>query len=207
MVKQAARAKYDEAQWLSVPVVQQSQKELITDKSIDNATDPRGWGSKHFQTLKHAYRQSRHFADYATELQAMLERRWEKLVDLDQATLDFLRDALGIRTPVVTSTSIKPQSAKSDLILELCKAVGADTYLAGLGGSRAYLDREAFAQEGVTIAWQDFQHPEYPQCGIAPFIKGLSAVDMLFNCGQEDSRALFRQRTAEEAMVPETHAA
>ena len=196
----------DEAQWLTVPVVQQSQKEIITDKRIDNVTDPRGWGAKQFQTLKHAYRQSPHFKDYAIELQALLEHRWDKLADLDQATLDFLRDALDIRTPLVTSSSLAPASAKSELILELCKAVGADTYLAGMGGSRAYLDREKFQGEGVTIAWQEFKHPEYPQCGAAPFIKGLSAVDMLFNCGAEQGRELMK-RSAVLEVAPEAQMA
>lgn len=179
-----------EAQWLTVPVVQQSQKEIITGKRIDN-TDTRGWGARHFQTLRHAYRQAPHFKDYAGELQALLERRWDRLADLDQATLDFLREALDIRTPLVSSTSLAPAGAKSELILELCKAVGADTYLAGMGGSRAYLDREKFAAEGVNIAWQDFRHPEYPQCGAAPFIRGLSAMDLLFNCGAEKGRQLL----------------
>jgi hypothetical protein len=185
-----------QAQWLTVPVVQRSQKEIISDKLIDNVTDPRGWGAKHFQTLRHAYRQAPFFKDYARELQDLLERPWEKLTDLDQATLDFLRTALDIRTPLVTSSSLAPCNAKSELILELCKAVGADTYLAGMGGSRAYLDREKFAAEGVDIAWQEFRHPEYAQCGDQSFIKGLTALDLLLNCGETKSRALIQSREA-----------
>ena len=37
------------------------------------------------------------------------------------------------------------------------------------------------------VQWQDFAHPVYPQCGAAPFIKGLSALDLLFNCGPRAS--------------------
>ena len=51
----------------------------------------------------------------------------------------------------------------------------------GLGGSRAYLDRAAFAHAGVELKFQEFTHPVYPQRGPAPFIAGLSAVDLLFN--------------------------
>ena len=40
--------------------------------------------------------------------------------------------------------------------------------------------------------WQQFAHPHYTQCGTAPFIKGLSALDLLFNCGPR-SGALLRE--------------
>jgi hypothetical protein len=40
------------------------------------------------------------------------------------------------------------------------------------------------------VVWQDFTHPVYPQCGTGPFIKGLSALDVLFNCGPRAAEIL-----------------
>lgn len=172
------------AQWITVPVRQQSQQERIVDKRVDNPPpgEARWWGAHLCRTLRHAYRNAPFFADYAPGLFAILESRWERLVDLDRATLDFLRDAFGIRTPLAASSGLGVAGAKSELILNLCRAVGADTYLAGMGGSRHYLDRDAFAAAGVTIAWQAFEHPRYRQDG-GEFIAGLSALDLLFNEG------------------------
>jgi hypothetical protein len=51
----------------------------------------------------------------------------------------------------------------------------------------------------VRIEYHDFRHPEYPQCGNAPFIKGLSAIDMLFNCGPQASSLLLPQPMAKAA--------
>jgi hypothetical protein len=59
-----------------------------------------------------------------------------------------------------------------------------------MGGSREYLDEGAFAQAGVRVQWQQFRHPTYPQCGAAPFIAGLSSLDLLFNYGPQ-GRHLF----------------
>ena len=177
------------AHWLTVPVLQRSQKERIADKAIDNS-QPRPWGPIHFATLRHAYREAAHFDDYAGTLRALLERRWERLVDLDAAMLDFLRDAFDIRTPLARSSELGAEGAKSDLILNLCRAVGADTLLAGFGGSRAYLDVEGFARHGVRVQWHEFTHPAYPQCGTAPFIPGLASLDLLMNCGPR-SRAVL----------------
>jgi WbqC-like protein family len=183
-----------EARWLTVPVIQRSQKECIVEKLVDNRPEgASGWGASHFATLRHAYRQARHFKDYAAALKQLLEARWERLVDLDLANLEFLRDAFGIRTRVLRSSQLAGvEGAKSELILSLCRAVGADTLLAGFGGSRAYLDADEFARHGVRIVRHEFEHPVYAQCGAAPFIAGLASVDLLFNAGPA-ARAMLLQ--------------
>jgi hypothetical protein len=183
-----------EARWLTVPVVQRSQKERIIDKLVDNE-NPRPWGRIHFSTLCHAYREAEHFKTYAGAVREILHARWERLAELDRAMLDLLRDALEIRTPLARSSELGVDGAKSDLILNLCRAAGADALLAGFGGSRRYLDVEAFAREGVSIQWHDFKHPTYRQCGRQPFIAGLAAIDLLFNCGPQ-SRAILFDETA-----------
>lgn len=173
------------AHWLTVPVHQHSQQERISDKLIDNppAADRHEWGANHARTLRHAYRNAPFLADYEPTLRRLLATRHERLVDLNRSLLDFLRQALSIRTPLVSSSDLAVGGARSQLILNLCLAVGADTYLAGMGGSRHYLDVTAFRAAGVEIVWQDFRHPHYAQCGGGEFIAGLSAVDLLFNRG------------------------
>jgi replicative DNA helicase len=78
----------DEARWLTVPVVQLSQKERIVDKRIDNpaAETARWWGPNSFNTLRYAYRKAPYFELYAPRLREILETRREKLVDLNIAT-------------------------------------------------------------------------------------------------------------------------
>jgi WbqC-like protein family len=174
-----------QARWLTVPVLQHSQKERIVDKQIDNPSEAgaRWWGPNHFQTLRHCYRHARFFELYAPRLRAMLETRWDRLIQLNQASLDFLRDVLDIQTPIVTSSELGVTGHKSELLINLCRAVGGSTYLAGMGGSRNYVDVEAFERAGIQVRWQEFRHPRYPQCGPEPFIPGLSAIDILLNCG------------------------
>ena len=170
------------AHWLTVPLQQHSQKERIVDKRIDARQE---WAATHFETLRHAY------GSTATAgLKPIYETRWERLVDLNAVLLDFLRAAFGIRTPLVNSSELDVPGAKGELVLNLCEAVGADALLVGLGGSRGYLDRAAFARAGIELVFQEFNHPVYPQRGSAPFIAGLSAVDLLFNSEEEASLAV-----------------
>ena len=41
-----------------------------------------------------------------------------------------------------------------------------------------------FAGHQIDILFQDFQHPQYPQC-FGTFEPNMSVVDLLFNCGPE----------------------
>lgn len=183
-----------EARWLTVPVVQLSQKERIVEKRVDNSElGSRQWGPNHFKTLRYAYRKAPYFELYGPKLQQILEAPWERLVDLNMATLHFLREAYDIRTPLRLSSEMQPEGARSGLLLDICRRLGPDsTFLGGLGGSRRYLDQEAFANAGIGVAWQDLQHPVYPQCHGGPFVPGLTSLDLLFNMGPEAREVLHR---------------
>ena len=199
----------DEARWFTVPVVQRSRDERIVDKEIDNRLDgAKWWASSHFTTLRHAYREAGFFGTYAAAFKRLFETRWERLVELNQAALELLREAFAIRTPLMRSSELAVQGARGELILNICRAVGADTLIAGMGGSRGYLDADAFARAGVRIAYHDWTHPVYPQCGAAPFISGLSAIDLLFNCGPRSRQLLMGDRIdAKAAATHESRAA
>ena len=171
------------AHWLTVPVVQRSRDERIVDKDVDNGGGERWWGKLCARTLQHVYGKAQFYREHAPALKALLETRYSRLVEVNQASLDWLREVFGIRTPLIRSSELAVSGAKADLVLEICKAVKADVLLAGMGGSRGYLDVPYFASHGVLIEWHQFQHPVYTQPGPQPFVAGLSAVDMLFNCG------------------------
>ena len=72
------------------------------------------------------------------------------------------------------SSEMKPEGARSDLLLNICRQVGPDsTFFGGLGGSRRYLDQGAFAGAGIGVKWQELQHPVYPQSHGGPFTPGV----------------------------------
>jgi hypothetical protein len=60
-----------------------------------------------------------------------------------------------------------------------------------MGGCREYLDTDSFERAGVKVTWQNFVHPRYKQLPRAEqFVEGLSALDLLFNCGPESGEIL-----------------
>lgn len=185
----------DGPRWITVPVHQKSRDELILDKLVFNGADEKEhWGRKTYLLLEQTYARAPYFKAYAPALKSILvERRWEKLVDLNIALLKFCLDALQIKTPLVRSSQLKVSGAKSELVLNMCLASKASAYIAGMGASRRYLDLEAFKRAGVEVVWQEFVHPQYPQLPPgSPHQPGLSVVDLLFNCGPGSAAVLAR---------------
>lgn len=171
--------------WITVPVVQASRAERIMDKRIDNSRGGRfRWSRKMSLTLKYAYESAPHYRAYEPSLAEIFASRWYRLSEFNGRLIEFCRGALGIRTPMLSSSDLRISGAKSAMVLNMCREVGADVYLAGHGASRSYLDVPAFERAGIRVAWQDFEHPvyrQYPSCDV--FIRNLSALDLIFNCG------------------------
>jgi hypothetical protein len=180
------------AQWLTVPLERGPQDERILDKRIANGGSPKEhWQRRHFETLRIHYGKAPYFRIYEPELADVFSRPWQRLVDLDLYMLKLHLDWLEIRTPVVRASSLSLAGQKTDRLEALCRAVGADVYLSGGGGSRGYLDVAQLARANVRVEWQRFSHPSYAQRYPAlGFVPSLAALDLLFNCGPAAARLL-----------------
>jgi hypothetical protein len=95
-----------------------------------------------------------------------------------------------ISIPRVLSSSLEPLGHKNELLVDILRKVGASRYLSGVG-ARDYFDPVPFERAGIDVAWQEFEHPVYPQLH-GEFMPYLSSIDMLFNCGTEESRRILR---------------
>ncbi|HEX8920761.1 MAG TPA: WbqC family protein [Pyrinomonadaceae bacterium] len=168
-------------QWLSVPVVQHFPQK-ISEVAVAGNT----WRSKHWKTLVSCYASAPHFETFAPMFENFYRRSWAKLADLNVAAIELLACALGIEKKWVFASELRVGGQKSELVLNICKALGAKGYYSGRTGS-AYLDREAFRQAGVEIIVQNFNHPTYEQLFMKRqgFVPNLSALDLLFNCGTQ----------------------
>lgn len=178
--------------WITVPVMQESRNERIIDKRVDNSRAGRfRWSRKMFLTLKYSYQAAPFFRTYEAALAEIFDARWERLADLNARLIEFCRGALDIRTRIIRSSTMNVTGAKSEMILSMCREIGADAYLSGHGASRDYLDLPAFERAGVRVIWQKFQHPLYRQHPASEeFVPNLSALDLILNCGPRSAEIL-----------------
>ncbi|MGA9380772.1 MAG: WbqC family protein [Phormidium sp.] len=169
-------------QWLTVPVFHQSsrEEEYIKDVQI-NLEFP--WARKHWNTLITNYSPAPYFDQYAFEFQQLLKEEWHYLCELNMVLIKWLMEILMIKKPIVYLSELAIDGTKSDLLIDTCKAVGADTYLSGSGG-KEYMNLSLFEDAGINVIWQEFNSPFYKQ--IFPelgFLPNLSIIDVLFCCG------------------------
>lgn len=168
-------------QWLTVPVLHRFGQR-INEVRI-NLRAP--WQRKHWQAVVSNYSRAPYFDMYGPGLKDLLDREWHNLCDLNMALTRWAVDALGIKTPILYSSTLEVEGNQTQLLINICNAVEADCYLSGPGGKR-YMDLVAFEAAGMTVIWQEFAAPVYDQ--VFPdvgFVSNLSVVDALFNCGPE----------------------
>jgi len=184
--------------WLTVPLVHRRRDERICDKEIMNRSSRRHhWQRRSWRTLTIHYGKARYFDHYAEALEQAYTRQWTRLLDLDTHLLTLMLGWLGIKTDIILASTLGLRGQRSDRILDMCTRLSATTYLSGAGGSREYLDVEKFNQAGIGISWQQFNHPTYPQrYPEIGFLRYLSALDLLLNCGPTSADLLLGRKTA-----------
>lgn len=165
--------------WLSVPI---NKAHKFSPNSVVEINNSVPWQSEHWRGITHFYGKAPHFERYRSYFEAVYSRRWERLIELDlETTLQMMR-WMGLSPKVVMSSELSVQGTGTGRLIEICKALGADTYVSGAGGA-SYMDLSAFAAEGIGVLFQRYVPRPYAQRFTREFISNLSAIDLLFNAG------------------------
>lgn len=176
--------------WLTVPVMQslgqQISETVIADKGAVN---------KHLKTIEMAYKKSPHFNDIFPVIVQVTDKGYDKLSELNCDLIMRFLEYFGYKGEVIKASQINVSGRGSDLVLDICRKLGASKYISGPGG-KAYMKLEDFGRGGVAVEFQDYKNVEYPQLFAEQgFIGDLSVVDLLFNMGKESLRVIEMGRT------------
>jgi hypothetical protein len=171
----------------------------------EHLQDNRIWGEIHRNIIDYNYRNANYYDEHASFIDRIYIKKWDRLVDLNMTIIDYLKDIFNIETPIIMSSemacfkdhdyrvisedigSIPTDSSRyyiknmlaTKKIIDMCKEVGADTFIPGASG-RDYLMEDMFAREGIKLEYQSFRHPTYRQC-YRPFIPNMSSLDYILN--------------------------
>lgn len=178
--------------WLTVPVRINSLSQQILETEID---DRQPWARKHIGSIKQFYAHAPYLIHYLPELEELLlGRRWELLIDLDLAVIKTFCAWLGITHRMVRSSELGITGERSERLLNICRHFGTRRYLSGTA-AQGYLNVDLFADNGIEVEWQNYEHPIYPQQH-GDFVPYLSILDLLLNCGDESLSIIDRGRGA-----------
>lgn len=174
-------------QWITMPVCYRFPQK-INEVEINNNVK---WQRKHLQALITNYSKSPFFEKFLPFFNQVLSNDFKSFSSFAVYINEHIRRELGINTRTVKSSEMDLKNDEpSARLAEICKNLGADTYLAGRDGEK-YMDMKLFKDQGIKVIFQEFNHPVYPQV-FGEFISHLSIVDLLFNCGH-DSMEIIRK--------------
>lgn len=176
--------------WLTVPVV---TKGFFGNLPIDalQVADGGRWAKKHWGSIQANYGKMAGFPLHGPFFREhlMTRPRNESFLEEIMPLTQYMLSSLRISTPLVRSSALKASGAKSDLVLNICKDVGAKAYLSGPFG-RDYLDLKSFEKAGIEIVFHDYVPTRYK-----PPIPGLqmtmSTLDLLMTHNIDDAIALM----------------
>lgn len=186
-----------ESIWLTVPVLRKGYREKKTSEiEINNNTN---WQKKHLRSILLNYKKAPYFETYAPFFEDVYHKEWKNLADLNEYMLKWFLNDLGIEVEFLRASEFSFRGTKSDLVLDMCKKLGADVYIFGILG-RDYVKVEEFGREGIKIIFQDYIHPNYPQIN-GEFISHISIIDLLFSCGPKSYDIIMSGNISKETII------
>jgi hypothetical protein len=171
--------------WITIPVISKGRVE----QPIDQVETAKLWAEKHWRAIELAYRRAPFFEMFAPIVHGWYERAANEnlLTEINTIFLREVANMLGIATRFVRDTAYPAQSSKTERLLAIASAAGADHYLSG-PSAKSYLDEVMFNRAGITVEWMNYcGYREYPQLHGA-FEPAVSVLDLLFNVGADAPR-------------------
>lgn len=166
--------------WATVPVDRAFHGvRTVRETRIDDSVP---WREKMAKTIATSYGRAPYFDEVYDEVRALIRLPTDRLAEFNENAIRRIGDSLGLETArLVRQSDLGIGGSGNELLVSLCRAVSADTYLTG-DGAGEYLSTHSFAAAGIGVVEQRFTPPRYPQLARA-YVPGLSVVDALMNCG------------------------
>lgn len=173
---------------LTVPI----KNKGIPIKEIQIA-DNSNWQASHWKTIEAFYKKCPFWNDYKDGFEQIYQKKWKKLVSLNIALIEHINALLSITTELLLESDFQIDFGSGNTRnVNITSHLNSDVYLSGTG-ARVYNDIDEFNAHNITLVYQDFIHPEYPQRW-GDFQHNLSIIDMLFNCGPETIELIRKHR-------------
>ena len=168
-------------QYIGVPLQKHPMTTVIRDVKIHHG-EP--WREKIFNLLRHYKRKAPYYADVVQFLTRVLQYPTDRISDLNAYLLAETCNYIGIPFRSITfhdlDFALDPVNAPDEWALNVCKVIGAGTYINPPGGMEFY-DRGKYASAGISLQFLKVNLRPYDQQR-DPFEEGLSILDvMMFN--------------------------
>ena len=182
--------------YVSVPLKKGPHYRTIKERFLSDS-----WPSDRTNVLNKIsgnYRRAPYFQDVYPVIEQCLICEEQNLFDFVLHSLMSVKNFLGIDTPIIISSTIDIDHGLKggQKVLEICKSLGATTYLNPIGGVELY-DKDQFKKAGIQLDFLRTGNVQYTQFN-NEFVPLLSIIDvMMFNDKEAIGRFLTQEFTIE----------
>ena len=120
----------------------------------------------------------------------MYKKEWTHLFAINLEIIKKIIKWLDIKIEIILESQLNVSGNSTERLVNICKIVGADTYVSGIGG-KMYLNEKLFSENKIKLVYQNYIPLMYSQKLSKSFIPNLSILDLLVNVGP-DSLKLIR---------------
>lgn len=185
---------FERSSWQSRNRIRTAQGELVLtvptrrgplETRIDEVeiAEERGWRQKHLTSIRQAYAGRPGLVEALALLEGPLGPDGPtRLAALNGGLIREAAKRAGLTTEILNASDLGCGGRRSEHVLALCRAVGAELYLSPMG-AQDYLEADGVLEAaGLPVRLQPFTNLAYPQ-GREPFTPYMSFVDALANLG------------------------
>lgn len=175
--------------WLTVPI---NKKQKFLANRLIEINNNLEWKKEHLIKLEKSYNKSKYFKYYKKYFEKIYATDWNTLFELNYETLNMVINLLGIKIDVIKESELNIKEKSTERLISICKDVGADTYVSGIGG-KGYMDEKLFSKNNINLEYQNYTSIKYCQHLSYDFIPDLSIIDLLSNVGNNSLKAILRE--------------
>ena len=168
-----------QAQHFTLRISKASQNKRINEMCL---ADDRKARENLLNTVRHAYKKAPEFDRVYPLIERILTMCENDLTRFLKTQLIWIAEYLGIDTEFVLSSELEKDNSLrgEEKILQICKLLGAETYVNAIGGQELY-SKERFREENISLRFLKTDEIEYAQFK-NEFVPNLSIIDvMMFN--------------------------
>lgn len=181
--------------WITLPIYRSANQRIFEVRINDEVN----YSPKHLGTIRQAYAKAPYFQEVFDFVEGLYAPKHKFARDFSLSIISAICRRLNVRTEFVEVRDLISDSRISelrgnDLVLEICLAGKATSYLSGTG-CLDFIKPEEFFQNKVSFEFQDFAQNEYPQPGCSTFHPFMSILDVLFCVGFKKAEAIIKRES------------
>lgn len=175
--------------WLTVPVASHKLETRLCDIRIAHGQNR--WRRKHLQSIRMSLAVAPYFKEVFPHVEAWFAEEFDFLAEFTIGGIKRFSQLLGIAPRLVRSSELCVSGAKVDVVLDILRTVGADSYRAN-AGAKDYTEAaaESFSASRIDVSFQEWEHPVYSQAH-GDFVSHLAFVDALCYLGIEQTKEIL----------------